>query len=94
MNVDERFRSLKSSLKSEMGSSEADLLDDLLKVHKEMLQGQPITLTIEQVEKIVEKLRDYQIEIFDMENFNIRKGLDESTIDTEYLTEKINEGLE
>ena len=40
MNIVERYNSLKATLKGEMGGSEADLLDELLNVHKEVVKVQ------------------------------------------------------
>jgi len=40
MNIVERYNSLKATLKGEMGGSEADLLDELLTVHKEVVKVQ------------------------------------------------------
>ena len=40
MNIVERYTSLKASLKSELGGSGADLLDELLKVHAEVVKVQ------------------------------------------------------
>jgi len=49
-------------------------------------------LTQEQTDKILEKLKDYQMEIIDLESSSIKNGI--AVISEEYFNEKVNEALE
>jgi len=49
-------------------------------------------LTQEQTDKILEKLKDYQMEIIDLESSSIKNGI--AVISEEYFNEKVNEVLE
>jgi len=49
-------------------------------------------LTLEQTNKILQKLKDYQCLVIDVEDCKITDGLKEIT--KEYFNEKVNEALE